>query len=596
MAAREARIRTAIPILRARGIAVAIVGARPLATVCARTLPLIHALSFHAGTKLLAGTLRRSLKAGAVLTGIRSARVGVIACAALPATPILPTGFALAIRGAHGDLDACLRRIAGETGFTRSTAPSAAVLPALLRVALGFAGRCGLHTRTGIAFFSVGAIPAAVAAAILPARLSLAVWDAGAGVRAEALFRAVPSRFARAAGAVASVATACLPFACWNAGNVDYTHALRAFRTRDTCAANIPASVVAAGLSFAFGVTGRGRVHKRRRGEVEAQHEKGWDKGGHAHATPPGHEVTSYHGADRHATSVLLRIRDVLPVNGGSDMKEQDRHYHDVAAAFDRRVDLPKATSMALVQAAHTGSRARIHEALARHVPSEGLVLDLGCGEGADSLHLLERGNSVVGLDVSPAMIAETEERVLARGHRVQRGFHVAPASELEAVLASAGVAPGTAVGAISSFGVLNHEPELLRLGAALRVAMTPGSCLVATILGRLSPWRIAQGPLKGQFKAEARRVLAGRGNLDGEGAAIQYYFPRAFGRALGTGFRVREVSPLEWLAPPADLAASGTAMGWVGRCLGHVESRLRPQNPFDWIGEHFLIVLERLR
>ena len=277
-------------------------------------------------------------------------------------------------------------------------------------------------------------------------------------------------------------------------------------------------------------------------------------------------------------------------------MKDQDRHYHDVATAFDRRVDLPKAASVVLARAARTGTRARIHQALAQHVPAEGLVLDLGCGEGADSVHLLERGNSVIGLDVSPAMIAATEARVLERGFRVQRGFHVGAASELGAVLSHAGVAKGVAVGAISSFGVLNHEPELLRLGAALREAMAPGSCLVATVLGRLSPWRIAHGPLKGQLKAEARRILAGRGNLEGEGAAIQYYFPRAFGRALGTGFRVREVAPLEWLAPPADLAASGAAMNWVGRCLGHVESRLRPRLPFDWIGEHFLIVLERLR
>jgi SAM-dependent methyltransferase len=278
-------------------------------------------------------------------------------------------------------------------------------------------------------------------------------------------------------------------------------------------------------------------------------------------------------------------------------MKDRDRHYHGIAETFDAKAGEQSSALTHHSLSKKDPIRERIHAVLDVHVPAEGLVLDLGCGAGDDTLHLLHRGNSVIAIDVSPAMIERAEARAVHAGHRVHRGFHVSPVGALDDVLSRVGVRSGSVVGAISSLGVLNHEPQLHRLGAALRGALAPGACLVTTVMGRVSPWRLLRAPFEGQAESAIRRLIAGRGELtEGEScAAIQYFFPGSFSRALGPGFRVVDLQPLEWLSPPGDLAPTGATLGWIARKLGEIETRIGGHRAMTWMGDHFLMALERL-
>ena len=153
-------------------------------------------------------------------------------------------------------------------------------------------------------------------------------------------------------------------------------------------------------------------------------------------------------------------------------------------------------------------------------------------------------------------------------------------------------------MGAIALTGALNHEPELYRVGACLRQHLAPGACLLAAVDGRMSPWRWLQAPFTGRVEAALRRVVAGRGSLapDDPSGAIEYFFPDEFSRALGPGFRTLEVTPMNWLAPPLDVRRPGVAGQLMAKALDEAERRFKVSGRAQWLGERFLIALERLR
>ena len=120
-------------------------------------------------------------------------------------------------------------------------------------------------------------------------------------------------------------------------------------------------------------------------------------------------------------------------------------------------------------------------------------VLDLGCGTGEDALVMAARGVRVVGVDVSPAMIARARAKAAARGIDAEAcRFEVARAEDVARMGARFD-------GACSDFGALNGA-DLGAVGAALGAALRPGAALVLSLLG---PW-----PLP----ALLRRILTGLG------------------------------------------------------------------------------------
>ena len=50
---------------------------------------------------------------------------------------------------------------------------------------------------------------------------------------------------------------------------------------------------------------------------------------------------------------------------------------------------------------------------LMKHIPDNGIVLDLGCGPGQDSAFLLQKGMQVIGIDLSEEMIRIASKKTL---------------------------------------------------------------------------------------------------------------------------------------------------------------------------------------
>lgn len=96
------------------------------------------------------------------------------------------------------------------------------------------------------------------------------------------------------------------------------------------------------------------------------------------------------------------------------------------------------------------------------------LVLDLGCGAGENLPILVKRGGRVIGLDVSPELVAIASERL--RRHSTEATLKVASAYNTGLDTDS--------VDAIFCMAVLHHL-DLARVRTEIQRILRPGGCLI---------------------------------------------------------------------------------------------------------------------
>lgn len=117
------------------------------------------------------------------------------------------------------------------------------------------------------------------------------------------------------------------------------------------------------------------------------------------------------------------------------------RFYEDLAKDYDCRFNNPRLNYMRYVE------KMVLLESL-----KPGLILDIGCGTGEQSLFLAKRGFQVVGVDISREMLIRANESAKEKLK-----------DNLSLVIASAEALPfrdKSFDGLISIFGVFNHIPR----------------------------------------------------------------------------------------------------------------------------------------
>lgn len=138
-----------------------------------------------------------------------------------------------------------------------------------------------------------------------------------------------------------------------------------------------------------------------------------------------------------------------------------------------------------------TGVAPGVVERLRRSGISEGLIVDLGCGSGVLAKHLLDHGYSVLGIDISPAMIDLARARAPTADLR-QGSWHTAPLPRCRAI---------TALGEVlcyefESVSSRSALPSFLQRASA---ALEPGGWLLFDVcavgLGKSRPPTFREGP-----------------------------------------------------------------------------------------------------
>jgi ubiquinone/menaquinone biosynthesis C-methylase UbiE len=163
-------------------------------------------------------------------------------------------------------------------------------------------------------------------------------------------------------------------------------------------------------------------------------------------------------------------------------------------------------------------------------------ILDLGCGTGADAVHLMSNGIGVLALDASAEMVKVTRTKgVDARCLSLQ---HLA---ELD----------GSFDGAISNFGALNCVDDLHQLSRQLGRLIRSKGQLAICLMGSICAWETCHYLKRGEIRKACRRLAPG-GTLSSIGVRVEYPLIRKLRRALRNEFTLRSWAGIGLFVPPS--------------------------------------------
>lgn len=269
--------------------------------------------------------------------------------------------------------------------------------------------------------------------------------------------------------------------------------------------------------------------------------------------------------------------------------------YAAAARAFSRAAPLYDAEHAANPLARWT--RVRSLQALDRAFAPGLRVLELGCGTGAEAIHLAGRGVRVVATDAAPAMVDTLAAKLAPGGPAAALADRITPLV-LQAGRAGDLVArygPGTFDGAYSSFGPLNCEPTLAPVVAALAALIRPGGRVVISLINRYCLWETAWYLRAGQPDQAFRRwgghgVATVRAAWQDERIPIFYWTPGVVERAFRPAFRVQRRLGLPWLLPPQYLDGLVRRAPGLFRRLARLDRRFAHRWPCYAVGDHVLL------
>jgi demethylmenaquinone methyltransferase/2-methoxy-6-polyprenyl-1,4-benzoquinol methylase len=149
------------------------------------------------------------------------------------------------------------------------------------------------------------------------------------------------------------------------------------------------------------------------------------------------------------------------------------------------------------------------------------LALDLATGTGELGFHLLSRCDRVVGVDLTPSMIAEADAKVRSRG--VEGRFALAVADALRLPFPDATFDCSTNAFALRNFA------DLRAALAEMRRVVKPGGRVVSLELTKPGPW-----PLRWAHRAYMEGVVPLVGGITSGGHIREYrYLPSSVHRMM---------------------------------------------------------------
>jgi len=213
-------------------------------------------------------------------------------------------------------------------------------------------------------------------------------------------------------------------------------------------------------------------------------------------------------------------------------------------------------------------------------------LLDLGCGTGEDALHFAERGVSVHGVDVSPAMIEIAEKRTR------QKDLISVETLSLER-LASVSGSPYD--GAFSSFGPVNCVQDLPKLARDLAKLIRPRGIAALCLMKRRCLWETLMYPLAASLHRSdaAEEEWCDR---PAEDAEFRVFYPavREVRKAFAPWFRYVASPGVGLFLPPSYLEPAAARHSRITAALSRADRAVAHWPGLGMLAENRLVVLER--
>ncbi len=140
------------------------------------------------------------------------------------------------------------------------------------------------------------------------------------------------------------------------------------------------------------------------------------------------------------------------------------------------------------------GRLEQAHRDIAKRVKPGWRVLDIGCGTGTLAVLMAQRGADVVGIDVSPPMLAVANEKVCVAGLQARGELRELGVTELDRAFSDGGF---DAVTSSLAFSELSDDEVAFALRQAHRLLRPSGWLMIcdevrpATTAGQLISWLV---------------------------------------------------------------------------------------------------------
>jgi hypothetical protein len=157
--------------------------------------------------------------------------------------------------------------------------------------------------------------------------------------------------------------------------------------------------------------------------------------------------------------------------------------------------------------------------------------------------------------------------------------------------------APAAFDGALANFGVLNCVADHRRLARALAGSVRRGGRIVLVVMGPFCPWEWFWYAGRGHMRKALRRVRTRPQARFGGSPAIRlvYPSPARVEKSFAPYFRRRRLAGIGIFLPPPFAAVLTDSRPALARRLATVDDRIRYRFPATILGDHFLMVLERV-
>jgi SAM-dependent methyltransferase len=201
----------------------------------------------------------------------------------------------------------------------------------------------------------------------------------------------------------------------------------------------------------------------------------------------------------------------------------------------------------------NTWIRKRSLDVLTSYIRPTDLLLEVGCGTGAETTRIARLADSVVAIDISPKMLEALEAKARAKGLDGKIHSMRLAAGDVSQVAPLLGGRKANV--AYSLNGALNCEPRLPDFVRGVHSLLAPGGYLICSVRNTICLGEMLSHALVLQFeKATPRKKQPSMVSVGGANIPSTYYSPQRFSEFFAGSFDVVRTIALPAILPPAYL------------------------------------------
>jgi ubiquinone/menaquinone biosynthesis C-methylase UbiE len=234
--------------------------------------------------------------------------------------------------------------------------------------------------------------------------------------------------------------------------------------------------------------------------------------------------------------------------------------------------------------------RERVREHLQQYISPGNFILELNSGTGEDAIWLSQQGCKVHATDISTGMQEVLQQKI--KNESIDTiSYELCSFTQLKSLQQQ-----GTYDMIFSNFAGLNCTGELNKVLESFSSLLKPGGIITLVLLPKFCLWEFLL-IFKGKFKTAARRFFSRKGrvaHLENTFFKCWYYNPSYIVKFLKNDFKLLSIEGLCTLVPPSYIENFGDKYSKIFKLLKNKEDRLKCKWPWKYIGDYYIISLQK--